>query len=224
MLKLFYSLLLIFPLFGFSQEYYYPTAVELSHPELVIKRISFNDKNTVVELSVTNNIMGGWFCADKNIYLFNKIENKRYNLKGSDNIPNCPDKYDFKRVGEKLEFALFFEKIENHGERIDLVEDCSNSCFYFRDILLDNDKNRDIHLFETSVIQFEAGNINQAEANFIKITQNIPENPTHVYGFAYSYLYKISLQREDKSKAEEWKSEFMKSNLPNKDYYLNNFN
>ncbi len=224
MLKLLYSFLLIFPFFGFSQDYYYPTAVELSHPELVIKRISFNDKNTVVEFSVTNNVMGGWFCADKNIYLFNKVENKRYNLRGSDNIPNCPDKYEFKRVGEKLEFALFFEKIENHGERIDLVEDCSNSCFYFRDILLDNNKNRDIHLFETSVIQFEAGNINQAEANFIKITQNIPENPTHVYGFAYSYLYKISLQREDKSKAEEWKSEFMKSNLPNKDYYLNNFN
>jgi len=224
MLKFIYSLILILPLFGFSQEYYYPTAVELSHPELVIKRIYFNDKNTVVELSVTNNIMGGWFCADRNIYLFNKIENKRYNLKGSDNIPNCPDKYEFKRIGEKLEFALFFEKIDNHGERIDLIEDCSNSCFYFRDILLDNDKNRDIHLFETSVIQFEAGNINQSEVNFTKIIQDIPNNPTHVYGFAYSYLYKISLQRGDRAKAEKWKSEFMKSNLPNKDYYLKNFN
>ena len=224
MLKLFYSILLIFPLFGFAQDYYYPTAVELSHPELVIKRISFNGKNTVVELSVTNKVMGGWFCADRNIYLFNKIENKRYYLKGSDNIPNCPDKYEFKRVGEKLEFALFFEKIDNHGERIDLVEECNNSCFYFREILLDNKKNLDIHLFETSVIQFESGNIDQAEVNFKRIIKDIPEHPTHVYGFAYSYLYKISKQRGDNTKAEAWKSEFLKTDLPNKNYYLENFN
>lgn len=224
MKRLLFFVLLVLPFFGFSQDYYYPTAVELSHPELVIKRVSFNEKNTVVELSVTNNIMGGWFCADKNIYLFNKVNNKRYNLRGSNNIPNCPDKYEFKRIGDKLEFSLFFESIPNHGERIDLIEDCNNSCFYFKDILLNNDKNRDIHLFETSVIQFESGNLNQAENNFKKIISDIPSNPTHVYGFAYSYLYKIALQRGDNAKAEEWKSEFMKSDLPNKDYYLKNFN
>jgi len=223
MRRLLYFVLLFFPVLGFSQDYYYPIAVELSHPELVIKRISFNEKNTVVDLSVTNNILGGWFCADKNIYILNKVNNKRYNLRGSKNIPNCPDKYEFRIIGEKLEFTLYFESIPNHGERIDLVEDCNNSCFYFKDILLNNDKNRDIHLFETSVIQYESGNIDQAENNFKKIISTIPDNPTHVYGFAYSYLYKIALKKGDKAKAEEWKSEFMKSNLPNKDYYLKNF-
>ena len=223
MRKIISILLLLIPFVTFSQEYYYPIAVELSHPDLVIKRISFNDKNTVVELSITNKMMGGWFCADRNIYLFNTVENKRYNLKGSNNIPNCPDKYMFKRVGERLEFALFFDKIENHGERIDLIEDCNNSCFYFKGILLNNSKNRDIHLFETSVVQYESGNIKQAEVNFKKIISNIPDHPTHVYGFAYSYLYKIALKKGDNNLAEKWKAEFIGTNLPNKDFYLENF-
>lgn len=224
MSKLFYTILFFVPTIIFGQTYNYPVSVEVSHPELVIEKISFTDKSTSVELSVTNNMLGGWFCADKNIYVFNKVENKRYDLVRSENIPSCPDKYNFSKVGEKLRFTLFFDKIENYGERIDLIEDCTNSCFYFKDILLDNDKNRDIHLFETSVVQFESGNINEAESNFTQIIQDIPDNPTHVYGFAYSYLYKIALQRGDKSRAEEWKSEFMKSNLPNKEYYLKNFN
>ena len=224
MLKFIYSLILFLPILGFSQNFDFPVSVEVSHPDLVIEKISFNETNTSVKLSVVNNMLGGWFCADKNIYIFNKLENKRYDLVSSKNIPNCPEKHMFKNIGEKLTFTLYFDKIENYGERIDLIEDCTNSCFFFKDILLNNEKSRDIHLFETSVIQYESGNINEAEANFNRLVDNIPTNPTHVYGFAYSYLYKIALQRNDNTKAEKWKSEFMNSELPNKDYYLKNFN
>ncbi|MEN8138292.1 MAG: hypothetical protein ABFR62_07660 [Bacteroidota bacterium] len=217
------SILLLIPILGTSQDFYFPTAAELSHPELIIKKVSISDKNTVIELSVTNSIMGGWFCADKNIYLINKADNKKYNLKGSKNIPNCPDKHSFSKIGEKLEFTLYFDKIENIGERIDLIENCDNSCFFFKDILLDNKKNSDIHLFEAAVVQFENGNINQAASNFEKIISDIPDEPTHVYGFTYSYLYKIALIEGDQHKANTWKEKFLNSKLPNKDYYLNNF-
>ena len=207
-----------------AQEYPFPVATEFNQAELKLENISVTDSRTVITLSVTNQIeTGAWYCADKNIYIYSKENNKKYYITGTENIPTCPDKHEFSRVGEVLRFKLIFPSIKNSGSRIDLIEDCNNSCFYFKGIILDNKLNRDIHLFDLALSQYQMGEEEIAKENFEQIIKDIPDNPTHVYGFAFSYLYKIALKKGNKTKAEEWKSEFMKSNLPNKDYYLKNF-
>ena len=220
-----YILIFLFSINITAQDFPFPVSGEFNQEGLKIENISISTGETVVTLSVMNKMEeGAWYCADKNIYIFSKELNKRFYLTGTENIPTCPSKYEFKSKGEVLRFKLKFPSIIGSGIRIDLIEECNNSCFYFKDIILDNKLNSDIHLFDLALNQYENGNISQSVINFEMVLNNIPSNPTHVYGFAYSYLYKIALQRGDSAKAEEWKSEFMKSDLPNKDYYLKNFN
>lgn len=224
MKKLLYITLFLFSINSIAQEYPFPVAGEFNQAELQLVNISVSDIETVVTLSVINKMeSGAWYCADKNIYLYSKKLDKRFYIVGTENIPTCPDKFEFSSIGEKLVFKLKFESIGYVGSRIDLIEDCSNSCFYFKDIILDNKLNADVHLFDFALIQYENGDLLQAEDNFEKIIKDLPINPTHVYGFAFSYLYKIALDNGDQIKADYWKTEFLNSNLPNKDYYLKNF-
>ena len=207
-----------------SQEYPYPVAGEFNQAELIIENIKVTDVETVVTLSVTNQMeKGAWYCADKNIYIYSKQLDKRFYITSKENIPTCPEKYEFSSIGEKLVFKLNFPSVKYAGNRIDIIEDCNNSCFYFKDIILDNKLNTDIHLFDFALDQYKNGNYGMAEVNFKKIISNIPDHPTHVYGFAYSYLYKIALKKGDNNLAEKWKAEFIGTNLPNKDFYLENF-
>jgi hypothetical protein len=207
-----------------AQEYVYPVAGEFNQAELILENIKVTDTETVVTLSVTNQMeSGAWYCADQNIYIYSKALDKKFYITSKENIPTCPEKYEFSNIGEKLVFKLIFPSVKYAGNRIDLIEDCNNSCFYFKDIILDNKLNADIHLFDLALDQYQNKNYTVAEDNFKKILSNIPNRPTHVYGFAYSYLYKIALKKGDAKLAESWKSEFMSTNLPNKDFYLKNF-
>lgn len=222
--KIFLIIAILFSVNIIAQEYPSPVANEFNQAELRIENISVSETNTVVTLSVVNKMeSGAWYCADENIYLYSKSLNKRYYITSTENIPTCPDKYEFKRIGEKLTFKLVFPSIKYAGARIDLIEDCSNSCFFFKGIILDNKLSGDIHLFDFALDQYENGDKSVAKENFKKIISDLPINPTHVYGFAYSYLYKISMSEGKGEEAEKWKSEFMSSNLPNKQYYLKNF-
>ncbi|MCK5782342.1 MAG: hypothetical protein KAH10_07105 [Flavobacteriales bacterium] len=208
----------------FAQEFPFPVSGELNQIELKIENISISDTKTVVTLSVVNQMeSGAWYCADENIYLYSKESDKRYYITGKENIPTCPEKHEFKSVGEELRFKLIFPSIKYSGTRIDLIEDCNNSCFYFKDIILDNKLNSDIHLFDLALGQYQSGNKNLAAVNFERVIKEIPDNPTHVYGFAYSYLYKIAQESGNQKKADAWKSSFLNSSLPNKEYYLKNF-
>jgi hypothetical protein len=53
--------------------------------------------------------------------------------------------------------------------------------------------------------------------------QDIPNNPTMVYGYSFLYLYKIDKERGNLNKSEGWKNKFLKSKIPNKEAYLKNF-
>jgi|LGOV01.1.fsa_nt_gb hypothetical protein len=224
MKNLFYFVIFLFSANLFAQEYPFPVAEEFNQAELKLVNISINDTETIVTLSVVNKMeSGAWYCADENIYLYSKELNKRFYITGKENIPTCPEKHEFTSVGEKLVFKLQFPSLKYAGNRIDLIEDCNNSCFYFKDIILDNKLSSDIHLFDFALNQYENGDFPQSAINFEKIIHNIPTNPTHVYGFAFSYLYKIALQNGNQTEADKWKAKFMDSSLPNKDYYLKNF-
>ncbi|MCD4812008.1 hypothetical protein K8R14_05450, partial [bacterium] len=56
----------------------------------------------------------------------------------TNNIPKCPDKYNFKFKGQQLEFSLEFEPIPKSTTKIDLIEDESAIAFNFFGITLNN--------------------------------------------------------------------------------------
>jgi tetratricopeptide (TPR) repeat protein len=180
----------------------------------------YND-STVINLTVENKLtQGGWFCADKNIYIENSKDHKRYNLVKSKGIPTCPSVYDFKRINEKLNFSLVFPAIPAGTKLLNLIEDCDKSCFRFNEIILDEKLNSDIKLYTRGVELYAANNTKDAIDCFTKVVETLPEFPTHVYGYSYFNLIRIYFNSGDKPTARFWYNQLEKSNLPDKDYFI----
>jgi len=198
-----------------------PFAAELSHPELTIEQIAIYPDSTVVSLTVLNNAdSNGWFCADKNIYIENLNTRQRYYRIGSHGIPTCPATHNFSRKGETLSFTLVFPPIPNNLNSVNLIEDCNKACFFFKGVILSNKLNSDIRLFNQGMEHYTKNDIAQAIECFSKVVEEIPANPTHVYGYAFYHLIMIYYNKGDKLSASFWLNQLKTSTLPNKDYFV----
>ncbi|NVO08419.1 MAG: hypothetical protein HXX16_00500 [Bacteroidales bacterium] len=199
-----------------------PVAAEQTHQDLTILRVGLYKDSTIIDLSVQNKLVqGGWFCADKNIYIENPKDHKRYKLIKTRGIPTCPSVHSFKEIGEKLKFSLVFPKIPVETKLINLIEDCDKSCFKFTEVILDEKLNKDIRLYSQGVDLYAANKIDDAIDCFSKVVEVIPEFPTHVYGYSYFNLIRIYFNKGDKLTARFWYDQLEKSHLADKDYFIN---
>ena len=110
-------LLLIKTSLFYSQTIIAPNYALKSHETLIISKIDVSREKTVVYLSIENRIAGGQFCADRNIFIINP-DGTRNKLTSSSGIPICPNTYNFKTIGEKLDFILTFPALKTGKERI----------------------------------------------------------------------------------------------------------
>ena len=199
----------------------YPEVAEQSHQELTIVRISLYNDSTVFDLSVENKLsQGGWFCADKNISMEITSDHKRYNLVNSHGIPTCPAVHNFNRIGEKLNFSLIFQGIPTNTNLLNLTEICDNSCFFFHEIILDEKLNRDIKLYNHGTDLYATNNSADALACFKKVVELLPMSPTHVYGYSFFNIIKIYHNIGDKTNSRYWYEQLEKSNLPDKQHFI----
>lgn len=199
-----------------------PAAAEQTHQDLNINYIALYADSTVINLSVENKLaQGGWFCADRKIFIETSLEHQRYNIINARGIPRCPAVYNFKKIGEKLTFTLVFPAIPKGVMRLNLVEDCDKSCFSFNSIILDKKLNQDINLYTKGVQLYAANKNKEAIECFQKVVELIPSSPTHVYGYSYFNLIRIYYNSGDKVTAKFWLDQFEKSMLPNKQYFIN---
>ncbi len=199
-----------------------PVATDQTHQDLTILRIGLYSDSTVIELSIQNKLaQGGWFCADRNIYIENPKDHKRFNLIKTRGIPTCPSVHTFLRIGEKLNFSLVFPKISAETKLINVIEDCDKSCFRFTEVILDEKLNKDIKLYYQGVELYASNKINDAIDCFIKVVEVIPEFPTYVYGYSYFNLIRIYFNKGDKLTARFWYDKLEKSRLADKDYFIN---
>lgn len=202
----------------FSQVYETPIAAEQSHPELKITKIEITNAETVISLKVTNKLSsGGWFCADKNIYLKSSKSNTRYELLKSENIPTCPDKHEFALPGETLEFKLYFPPIPDTIKYIDLIEDCTNACFSFHGIILDNEHNEKIRSFEQGFDLLGNNEFEKSIPYFQKVLTGKSTIDSHIYGLSYYYLVIIYDHLGDKENMNAWYKKLVDSNLNDKE-------
>jgi tetratricopeptide (TPR) repeat protein len=198
-----------------------PAVAEQTHSDLTILRIVRYQDSTVVCLSVENKLaQGGWFCADKKIYIEDAKSLKQYKILKTNGIPTCPDSYNFTYVGEKLNFTLIFPYIPQNVNLINLVEDCNNACFRFNEIILDEKRNNDIKMYDKGYQLYTNKQPDEAILFFSKVVELIPNAPVHVYGFSYYYLVKIYLEKGNNEKAKFWFEQLKKSNLPDKQYFI----
>ncbi|MGE0088468.1 MAG: hypothetical protein AB7S50_03225 [Bacteroidales bacterium] len=208
-----------------GQIYENPVAAEQSHADLIIEKIEITPENTIVILSITNQMQsGGWFCADNNIILKESKGNKEYKLVRSENIPICPQKHEFKRKGEILQFLLYFPPIDTGIVFIDLIENCDQACFSFRGIILDNIHNKKVITFEKALDLFTHGAINESIPLFKQILDSKPTIESHIFGLSYFYLVLSYQSLNDKANTDFWYDALKNSDVPLKSDILKELN
>lgn len=183
------SIFISFTLISLSQTIEFPVWTVKSHENLDIEKIERENDVTIIHLIVMSEMdIGAWFCADKNIYLKSEENNFQTSIIKSVNIPTCPEKHNFKAKGEVLRFSLYFPPIPENITRINLIENCENACFFFNDIVLDPNLNREIRKFENSVDDYGKGNIQLALEGFESIVNTCKDLSSYRYSHSLSIL------------------------------------
>jgi hypothetical protein len=204
----------------YSQTYEKPTFALKSHETLEILKIDITNGQTLIYLSIENRIDNGEFCADKNIFIIYPGGN-RYKLVKVLDIPECPDTYKFKKIGEKLGFTLTFPALKTGTKWIDLIEDCNDNCFSFYGILLDSELNAKI---DEAVAFVERGEIESAIDKYESIIESIGTSENGISGSLYSDLISLLVKKGNKAEAETWYKKLVSSDVPRLQLYINNLN
>jgi hypothetical protein len=204
----------------FSQTILQPNYSLKSHETLNIIKIEIRPEATIFYLSIENQIEGGSFCADKNIYIIYPDGGKS-KLESSSGIPVCPDTFKFKAPGEKLEFVLSFPPLKKGTEWIDLIEECSVKCFSFYGISLNNDLNKRIDDAFTLAENDERA---KAMVSFINIAEEVDKNNPGIEGLLYINIIKLAVETGDNAKAVEWYKKFKLSGAPRLSQYIKYLN
>jgi hypothetical protein len=204
----------------FSQVFRFPAIGIRSLESMEITSIETGADRTVISMTLENRINGGYFCADRNIFII-LPDGSRLKLTEAKGIPNCPETYRFKAVGEKLEFKLLFPPMKPGTAWLDLIEECSDNCFSIHGILLDNDFTGKIN---EAVAHTDRGEVNTAIELYRTLIEKTGKDKAGILGSLYSDLITLLNRQGYTSMASEWYKKLVDSNLPAKQLYVNNLN
>jgi len=207
-----FIMVLIMFLSGFlqSQTIINPNYSLKSHETLNIIKVEARSEATIFYMSIENKIEGGSFCADKNIYILFP-DGKKNKLESASGIPVCPETYKFRTPGEKIEFVLTFPPLKKGIEWIDLVEECTDNCFSFYGICLDNDLNGRI---DNAFSLAENDEPMKAMVSFIAILEDVDKSNSGIEGLLYINIIKLAKETGDDTRAGEWFRKFKISDAP----------
>ncbi len=204
--------------FAFSQTILQPNYGLKSHETLEISKIEVSAERTLVYLTIENRIEKGSFCADRNIYITDPSGSVIKLIKSS-GIPVCPEVHNFKVPGEKLDFILTFPPLKPATVCIDLKEDCSENCFSFYGIILDNQLNRDL---DQAFNLAASGQSLKALDKFISIASGDMKKGSEAV--LYYNIIKLASETGNTLKATEFYKILESSQIVSKNKYLTDLN
>ncbi len=205
---------------AFSQTYNRPAIGLKSHETMEILKVDLTSNMTILYLSIENKIDGGTFCADKNIFVVYP-DGTRIKLMKSEGIPQCPDSYKFKREGEKLNFTLIFPSLRPGTGWIDLVEECSDNCFWVYGLTLNNELNFKLdEAFKQASEGIPADNM----LLFKNLLDNIDSKNFGIEGLLYINIINAAIEGGDRVNASTWYKKLISSGAPRLDQYIRYLN
>jgi hypothetical protein len=210
------QIILMFPLACYSQIITQPNFAMKSHETLEILKIVTTPNNTLIYMSVENRRDGGYFCADKNIFILYP-DGTRSKLIKAEGIPACPENYKFKAIGEKLGFTLLFPPLKPSTEWIDLIEDCSDNCFSFYGVTLDNDLNKSL---DEAFAAASTGKPEEYIMLFRKILESVDSKDLGIEGSLYINIISAAYDAGDKVEAAVWYKRLLSSHAPRLSQYV----
>lgn len=108
-------------------------------PELKIVKVELSKKYTAIHFSFVtpaDYVFGGWASALKTMYLRDVKTKRKFYLKKADNIPYYPEKHHFTAPGQRLDFVLYFEPVDNATTAVDMIENIEGGFNFFKIILI----------------------------------------------------------------------------------------
>ncbi|MEI6047264.1 MAG: hypothetical protein WCS03_00065 [Bacteroidota bacterium] len=205
---------------GFSQFVIQPNYALKSHETLEISKVEITPERTLFFLSIENRIEGGTFCADRNIWLIDS-DGQRTKLEKASGIPVCPESYQFKSIGEKLQFTLVFPPLKTGTRWVDLIEDCTENCFSFYGVTLNAGLNTKIN---EALSLAESGRKSSALVLYKNILESLDASDKGIKGALYNDIITLSLETGDKTGAREWYKKMLLSDVPRLELYVKNLN
>lgn len=212
-IRIVFSIVLLFiagTLKIFSQTIIQPNQALKSHETLEIRKIEMSSEKTIVYLSVENRRADGNFCADKNIFIIYP-DGSRLKLVKTVGIPQCPDAFRFKNIGEILDFSLIFPPLNPATKWIDIVEECASNCFHFYGITLNDDLNK--RLNEAFALG-TSGESAKTILMFRSILESVDDQNTGVEGTLYVNIISAAIESGDKVEAAVWYKRLLSSHAP----------
>lgn len=198
------------------QPFVQPNYALKSHETMSVNRVDLTPERTVVSLSVENRITGGNFCADRNIYIIDP-SGVKYKVVKAVGIPVCPQSYAFKNIGEVLNFTLEFPPIKPDSKWVDIVEDCTNNCFRFYGVTLDNDLNKKL---DVAFSLLPKSLPSESVALFRQILEETDNQNLGIEGLLYISIITSSIENNDKPGAMAWYKRLGESHAPRVNEYL----
>ena len=203
-----------------SQICNHPNSGLKSHETLEISKVEITPQKTVIFLSIENRITGGYFCADKNIFIIYP-DGSRLKMTKAINIPVCPDTYSFKSIGEKLQFTLEFPPLNSEPKWVDIVEDCTSNCFWFYGVTLDNDLNKKL---DEAFLLASKGKPTENIVFFKSILDSIDNQNLGIEGLLYINIINAAVEDTDKVNAIVWYKRLASSHIPRLSEYIKYLN
>lgn len=204
---------------AFTQAVLRPNYGLKSHETLEISKIEITAERTLVYLTVENRIENGSFCADKNIYLIDP-SGSRIKLQKAAGIPVCPQSYKFNSVGEKLSFTLTFPPLKGEPVYVNMIEECSDNCFSFYGVVLDEYVNSRL---DEAFSMAERGEKLKAMNRFISMAEAKDKNNS-IRALIYFNIVKLATETGNTVKAEEWYKKLNAQGLSSGRIYIEQLN
>jgi hypothetical protein len=187
-----------------------------SHETLFITKIEATSNTSTFYMSVENRNQKGTFCADRNMFIIYP-DGSRSRLISAQDIPVCPDTHNFINIGEKLEFTLTFPALKKGIKCLDLIEDCSDNCFSFHGIVVDNDLNKKIdEAFELA----ENEEPERAIISFTDLLGATDNSNKGIEGLLYVNIIRLAHMTGNPGQAAEFYRKFKSSGVPMLSGYL----
>jgi hypothetical protein len=197
-----------------------PNAALKSPETLEISKVEISTEKTIFYLTIENRREGGTFCADKNVFLISS-DGSRLKLIKANNIPVCPDSFKFKNIGEKLQFTLEFPPLKSGTKWIDLVEECTDNCFWFYGITLDIDLNKRL---EEAFMKASTGKPADNLVLFKNVLDSVDSQNLGIEGLLYINIINAAAEAGDKVNLNVWYRKLISSNAPRVSYYIKYLN
>jgi len=203
-----------------AQTFEKPNYALKSHETLEIRKIELTPDKTIISLSIENRIVGGTFCADRNIFITVPAGGK-LKLNKSSGIPVCPDSYKFRSIGEKLQFTLEFPPLPESVKWIDVTEECSDNCFSLYGVVLNSELNGRL---DAAVSLAGKSDFKGAIASYSEILTNLSGSDDGIKGAIYTDIITLLVQTGDRAGAAEWYKKMVNSRVPRLDLFIANLN